>query len=289
MFLKLRWHGIDEVGPYRVKSVNVLLSPDGVDRLEMVKLRHDVPYSQIIRRAIFYLKDYTWKRYKEWVEIETYDEPLPKYKGYTIREQLDKKVEEALRRPGFEPGIQFLEHGPEKRVRVCFRMTIGDIAFLSRISKGKATLSECVGHLIRKNVRIYRRKSGKRGLPWITGLIIRYKPHRKITFPVRQKDDEAMKDFIKRYALKYDEKLTKSEIVELAYHLFKRMGKGRQLKILEQEKKESRKRGKFKKISVSISFEGKYHWEEHIPVRKELRAALYSLLKSEKFSDLVDN
>jgi uncharacterized protein Yka (UPF0111/DUF47 family) len=28
--------------------------------------------------------------------METYDERLPKYKGYTIREQLDKKVEEAL-------------------------------------------------------------------------------------------------------------------------------------------------------------------------------------------------
>lgn len=289
MFLKLRWHGIEEVGPYRAKSVNVLLSPDEVDRLEMVKVRHDVPYSQIIRRAIFYLKESTWRRYKEWVEIETYDEALPKYKGYTIREQLDKKVEEALRRPGFEPGIQFREHGSEKKVRVCFRMTIGDIAFLSRISKGNASLSECVGHLIRKNIIIYRRKNGKQGLPWIAGLIIRYKRHRKITFPVRQKDDEAMKDFIKRYGLKYDEKLTKSEIVELAYHLFKQKGKGRQLKILEQEKKESRKRGKFKKISVSISFEGKYHWKEYIPVRKELRAAQYSLLKSEKFGDLAGN
>lgn len=216
MFLHLRWYGIN-VDAYRLKSVNVSLPSEDVYRLEMVKKRYNIPYGEIFNRAIFYLRRYIWEPYRKWNRSEMRDKPLPyrskkykfpdyeeqgeseryesirlemdykslgKYRGYSVREQLDEKVREALKDPRFDPGVRFNKLKAGKKSRLCFRMKNGDIKLLKDLSKGEADLATCLHYLISKTIRIHQGE-GKESSLWARRLIIGYKPHSKITFAVR--------------------------------------------------------------------------------------------------------
>jgi hypothetical protein len=274
MFLHLRWYGINVHG-YQLKTVNVSLPPEDIDRLEMVKKRYKIPYGEIFNRAIFYLK------------TDFGDKSLLKYRDYVVRERLDEEIRRAFKNPDFHPEVGFVRPKSAKRNRICFRMKNKDIEFLKDLSKGEANLTLCLHYLIRRTIRIYHRE-GRESSMWVKRLIHGYHPHSKKTFTVRDFDCRKMDEFTDRYKAKYDEKLTRSEIVALAYHLFKRRGKHRQQVALNREKKEGKSRGRSKKISVSFSYEGRNYWEEYEPSPTDLRAALYSLLKSKRFWALVD-
>ena len=268
MFLYLRWYKIDVDG-YRLRPVNVLLPSEDIDRLEMVKKKYNIPYGEIFSRAIFYIRRDIWERYRS-------------NRGYVVREQLDEKVQEIIKNRRFKPKVRFNKFEAGKKSRVCFRMKNGDIKLLNDLSKGEVSLGTCLHYIVNRTIRIYRKKGGY--LPmWTERLIVGFKPHSKITFAVRDLDCHNMDIFTRQYKVKYSEKVTKSEIVALAYHLFKRMGLRRQEVARIREKKEGKSRGGSKKISVSFSYAGRNYWEKHEPSPTELRAALYSLLRSKKF------
>ena len=89
------------------------------------------------------------------------------------------------------------------------------------------------------------------------------------------------------YALRYDEKLTKSEVVVFAYHLFKKMTWKEQQKWMKCEERDGKERGNFVKISVSLLPIGYRCLLTEEPKTGDLRAALYSLLRNKKFWAIV--
>jgi hypothetical protein len=297
MFLYLRWYKIDVDG-FRLRPVNVLLPSEDIDRLETIKKNYNVPYGEFFIRAIFYLRRDIWEHYRRWNRLEMRKNLLPyrrkrgtydsesKYRGYVVREQLDEKVQEIIKNRRFDPKIRFNKFEAGKKSRICFRIKNGDIKVLNDLSKGEVSLGTCLHYIINRTMGIYRKKDGETFVRQ-NRLIKGYKPHSKITFTVRHLDCRSMDIFMRQYRIKYSEKLTKSEIVALAYHLFKRMGLRRQEVARIREKKEGKGRGRSKKISVSFSYESKNYWETHEPSPTELRAALYSLLRSKKFWALV--
>ncbi len=285
MYLHLRWYNID-VQPYRLRPINVSLPLKDVENLKGVKRDYGIPYGEFFCRAIFYVRADLWKRYNGWIDNENCEERLSKSRGYIIREQLDGKVEKALQGSKFDPGIRFDRIEPGRRCRVCFRMKAADLKLLGCLSKGEMHLDECLHYLIRRTIKIYPKKQGEDSR-WVKRLIVAYKPHWQITFSVREMDCRNMDEFIERYEKKYSEKVTRSEIVALAYHLFKRMRLSHQEEAKIRERREGKERGRGKKISVSFSYEGKLHWKKHNPPLGSLRAALHSVLGSNKFWGLV--
>jgi hypothetical protein len=93
-------------------------------------------------------------------------------------------------------------------------------------------------------------------------------------------------EFQHRYSRKYQEKLTKSEVFYFAYFsLFKHMKGLEQKKYLRCEKIDGKKRGCFKKIS--ISWPRSHSGTKGEPKISDLRAALYYLLRSQRIEALL--
>ncbi len=289
MFLHLRWYGID-IAPYRTKSVNAVLPVEYAKRLKRMSNRFKIPYSEIFRRKIFELKKLHWKYHNYWDAV---GHP-PEFRKHSIREELEEEFKNIQER-GFTYWRMESEQKTKKRVRIkprtgkgvriCLRLTEGDLRMV-KILVDKETIGDCLKLLIPKESDLETPTSSADVVPVNGFEIEQYRPHRKITLGVRMEDYMRLNEFIDRYASKYSEKLTRSEVVVFAYHLFKRATWKEQQKSL---KAESKKRGNFKKISISFSNMGYRCPMVDKPETKELRAALYFVLNSKRFNGLVDN
>ncbi len=292
MFLHLRWYGID-IAPYRTKSVNAELPVECARRLKQVSNKFKIPYSEIFRRVIFSWKKSHWEYHNYW---EAVGHP-PEFRKHSIREELEEEFKNIQAR-GFTYWRMEFELQTKKRtrtrpktgnqVRICLKMTEGDLRF-AKIISGKETIGDCLGHLIGDGSYFDRLPSSADVAPVNRFEIEQYRPHRKISLWVRMGDYLRLNEFIDRYTSKYSEKLTRSEVAVFAYHLFKRATWKEQQKSLRCVKEDSQKRGSFKKISISFSNMGYRCPMVDKPKTKELRAALYFVLNSKKFNDLVNN
>jgi hypothetical protein len=289
MFLHLRWYGID-IAPYQTRWVNAVLPVEYAKRLRQVSKKFKIPYSEIFRREIFRLKKWHWERHNYW---EAVGHP-PEFRKHSVREELEEEFK-YIRERGFTYWRIELEQRAKKRVRIkqrtgngvriCLRLTEGDLRIV-KILLRKETIGDCLKLLIPKESDLQPVTSSADMVPVNRFEIEQYRPHRKITFGIRTDDYRRLNEFMDRYGAKYHpEKLTRSEVVIFAYHLFKRATWKEQQKSLKDEGK---KRGSFKKISISFSNIGYRCPMIDKPETKELRAALYYVLNSKKFNDLVD-
>ena len=292
MFLHLRWYDID-ITPYRTKSVNAVLPVEYVKRLKQVSNRFKIPYSEIFRREIFMRKKYHWERHNYWDAV---GHP-PEFRKHSIREELEEEFKN-IQEPRFtywrmesaqqsKKQIQ-IKPRPGNQVRICFRMTEGDLRFVKMLS-GKETIGDYLRLLIPKESYFERLASSADVIPVNRFGIEQYRQHRKIIFGVRMEDYMKLNEFIGRYTAKYSEKLTRSEVVVFAYHLFKRATWKEQQQFLRCQKEEGKKKGGFKKVSISFSNMGYRCPIVDKPKTEELRAALYFVLNSKRFNGLVDN
>ena len=292
MFLHLRWYGID-IAPYRMKSVNAVLPVEHAKRLKWVSDRFKIPYSEILRRAIFSSKRSYWERHNYFEKI---GHP-PEFRKHSIREELEEEFKN-IQEQGYTYWRRELTLKTKKRirirqktgngVRICLRLTEGDLRFL-RMIRGKEPIGNDLGLLIPSKSYFERGISSTDAVPVNRFEIEQYRPHRKITLGVRMEDYMGLNKFIGRYTSKYSEKLTRSEVIVFAYYLFKRATWKEQQKSLRCEKEEGKKRGNFKKMSIAFSNMGYRVPIVDKPKTEELRAALYYVLNSKKFNDLVGN
>lgn len=178
-----------------------------------------------------------------------------------FRQAIDK-----LRSSG---ALKLLYLKPEmgERVRICLRLRSGQIKFLKDMWKAEGSMGDCLSYVIRRYGHFVSE-------------VIR---HKRITLGVRMEDYRMLAEFQRRYNRKYHEKLRKSEVFHFAYFsLFKHMKGLEQKKYLRCEKIEGKKRGYFKKISISWPYSTKGD-----PKISDLRAALYYLLRSRQLEALL--
>jgi hypothetical protein len=121
---------------------------------------------------------------------------------------------------------------------------------------------------------------------WWGWFTYRKQGNRKITMGIRVKDYEELGEMMKRYHMKYSEKISRSEVMKLGYSRFRRLSKKQRDRLLSREKKD-RSRGSLRKVSLSLSFERwKIDWNPKVLV-PELRASLYYLLRSKKLEGFL--
>jgi hypothetical protein len=168
--------------------------------------------------------------------------------------------------------LKLLYHKPEmgERVRICLRLRSGQIEFLKEMWKAEGSMGDCLGYVIRQYGHF----------------VSEVKRHKRITLGIRMEDYGMLAEFQHRYSRKYQEKLTKSEVFYFAYFsLFKHMKGLEQKKYLRCEKIDGKKRGCFKKIS--ISWPRSHSGTKGEPKISDLRAALYYLLRSQRIEALL--
>ncbi len=309
MFLHLRWYGID-VAPYKPVTVSAFLPHEEIEYLKYLrKFRNidfftgktsdqlNIPYSEAIRRAIIHVKEKILKDYRQWAE-QTNNEPPPKPSADSLKEHLDLFMNEIVQEHEFLLLIRRdFPRVPRKgnRIRICLRLTKGDLKFLRDITRRPATMGDYLYYLIRamRGFRMeVRRKNGQlisenKPIRFPIPLIRKYEPHKKMTMAIRMNDYKKIIEFMQGYARKYSEKITKSEIVVLAYHLFKHKSERERNQILLVEKRKGKSRGYLKKISFSFSDIG-YYPQKIKPRHRELKAAVYHLLGEKKWESLID-
>ncbi len=276
MFLHLRWYDID-VRPYRKRTITVRLPKSDLEYLELVKKKYGVPYIEFLKWALMDLKRFICGSYVRYMRIEAGDENSPPVVRVSITEQLDVEWRLALedRKFNYHPFIGHVAQQSKKQ-RLCLRIAFADLEFLKNISKPGVTLSDSLSYVI-------GRVKGSKTEEWSQG----YKPHLKRTFGIPIEDYRIMEEAIREYRLKYSEKLSTSEIVALAYHILKKMSGLEQVNVSRLERAGRSTRGNLKKISVSIASSGFAYEKRPEPTRSNLRLALYSLLRNEKFRSLV--
>lgn len=285
MFLHLRWYGID-VEPYRTRSVNALWPVEDAKNLQTISKRLKIPCSEILRRSVFSLKEDLWTEYNYWKN----GTPPPKFRKHSIREEIEERFKEPFLDPENDcRKIEFSAPKTEERVRIGLSMAEGDLQFLKALWKKKVTIGDYLSYLLRTKGSSMTVPSGDEVSINSFG-IKQCARHAKITFGIRTEDDRILNECIDRkgsYFLRYNEKLTRSEVVVFAYHLFQKMTWKEQQKFIKCEEKEGKRRGNFKKISVGFSQIGYLCSVTERPKIGELRAAIYSLLRDEKFLRLV--
>ena len=172
---------------------------------------------------------------------------------------------------GPSSAVKLLYHKPEmgRRVRICLRLRSGQIKFLKEMWKAEGSMGDCLSYVIRQY-----------------GHFVSEVRHERITLGIRMEDYGMLAEFQHRYSRKYHEKLTKSEVFYFAYSsLFKHMKGLEQKKYLRCEKIDGKKRGCFKKIS--ISWRRSHYSTKGEPKISDLRAALYYLLRSQRIEALL--
>lgn len=231
MFLHLRWLDIDE-RPYGMRAVNVTLSPKDYEYISEINAC-GIPYSDLFREAIDHAKRGLYREYLRHLQ-RSGKEDIEKIQ---VAENIDETLQRSFEDPTFRwPVETFYNKSPRERVRMCLRMTVWDLRLLKRILDPKSSVGDFLVILVRR----------------MRGCVLPRRVHKKMTFGMRMEDHEMLNRFLDRYTEKYDEKLKRSEVVVFAYHLFKHMRGLEQRKILKQESLEGKKRGRFKKISVSF-------------------------------------
>jgi hypothetical protein len=108
MFLRLRWNGID-VEPYRMRTINALLSKEAYDYLKEMSGQTGAPHSEIFRQAI---------------------------------DRLRLRSSGALKLLYHKP-----EMG--ERIRICLRLRSGQIKFLKDMWKAEGSMGDCLSYVIR--------------------------------------------------------------------------------------------------------------------------------------------
>jgi len=180
-------------------------------------------------------------------------------------------LRQAIDTLGSSSTLKLLYHKPEmgERIRICLRLRSGQIKYLKEIWKAEGSMGDCLGYVIRQY-----------------GNFVSEVRHKRITLGIRIEDYGMLAEFQHRYSRKYHEKLTKSEVFNFAYfRLFKHMKGLKQKKYLRCEKIDGKKRGCFKKIS--ISWPRSHSGTKGEPKISDLRAALYYLLRSQQLEALL--
>lgn len=277
MPLELRRDHLIEMKPNPLKTVNTRLPEEDIEYLRTLYEKYKIPYSNAFGKALSHFKMSIWKGYKKWMKKVERQIPVG-LKGNSVM-----SMEEVLQEQDYGYKYQFEKVTPQKDwKRLCLRFPESDLLFLRRISNRKTTLSEYMHFLIKemKKGEIDYWVSNKPILNPIDS-IMSYKAKLKVTVGIRLEDYEKMNEIIKLYRYKKQAKVTKSEIVELAYRLFSKMPGMKQKKVKEDDKREGKKSGALKKISVSLSYRPQYD-------RRILRSALHYLLKEERLEDNMD-
>ena len=183
MFLHLRWYNID-VKPYRMRPINTLLPRKDVEDLELIKKRFKIPYTEIIRRGIFGLKENHWTDYYRW---KNGTHP-PRFRKDSIREEMEEKFKESFLDPEYNyRKIEFSPRKPGERIRICLSMAEGDLQFLKASTKREGTISSYLSYLVH-TMGYLKTVPSEDEVPLNSFRISQYVGHKKITFGIRMED-----------------------------------------------------------------------------------------------------
>ena len=296
MTLRLRWLGID---PSRhIPETHIFDLPESVvNKLrEMKKLpsrpsaperrSKGIPLSEMVRRCIFMqmsaCEKYRFKRHGVPAggerEAANGRWRRPPSFSYFERERLaDKDWGQNV------PAEYHVTKLPakllkDKRCRVSLRLTEAEVDFLKTVAqKSGSSVNEVLTSLI----------IGKIPPTHFPDLLLSYRRPYKISFQLSKQLLLEIESSIRNYHACYGDKITRSEIVTLAFHEFQVLSKeqrnryvlkyGRRAPGVQQEK-----------ISVSMSYESGKYWRQPNINRSEIRAAAQYLLRNRKFKALID-
>lgn len=235
-----------------MKAVNVVLPRTDYEYLKEINRYYRIPYSDVLRQAIFHFKRYVLRQYLRHLQRSAHQN-VQENITISISEEMDEILQRAFKDSTFQgPKLTFYTSRSEERVRICLRMTTWDHQFLLRISEAQTSVGDCLAYLLKR----------------MRENVIQKSSHKKLTFGIRIAEHEALNEFLNRYHEKCREKITKSEVIVFAYHLFRRKKGLEQRKLLRCERLDSN--GRLKKISISFSWPGYTDWKRLKPAPKKL-------------------
>jgi hypothetical protein len=235
-----------------MKAINVVLPRIDYEYLKEINNLYRIPYSDVFRQAIFHFKRHVLRQYLRHLQ-RTPQQEVQEDITISISEEMDEILQRAFKDSTFRgPKLAFYTSRSEERVRICLRMTTWDHQFLLQISKAQTSVGDCLAYLLKR----------------VRENVIQKSSHKKLTFGIRIAEYEALNEFRNRYHMKYGEKLTKSEVIVFAYHLFRRKKGLEQQKLLRCERLDSK--GRLKKISISFSWPSYTDWKRLKPAPKKL-------------------